>query len=132
MFRISAGADEDPANLSDGHGLAVTADAILLDADGMPVASRDLIHNLRVTRQIAVLFSIVDHGHQLAAARAGTDMLDNQPHEARHFQADRPELQRGQTTLRLDDFLDVAKGGLLLLTPGLPAGRPPSLFALPL
>jgi hypothetical protein len=78
----------------DGQRLAVTADVILLDADGIPRSPRNFKHNLGVAHQIAVLLAIVSDGHQLAAARAGADMLDDQPKEAGHFQADRRGQQR--------------------------------------
>jgi hypothetical protein len=51
--------DVEPAVLSNGHGLAVTVDVIRLDADGMPVAGRDLEDDFRVAHQVAVLLSVM-------------------------------------------------------------------------
>jgi hypothetical protein len=104
---LPRGADVDPAILCDGHRLAVTADVFLLDAHGMPGSRRDLKHDLRVAHQVAVLFAIVSDGHQLATTRAGADMLDDQPHEAGHFQADRATLERFQSAQCIDALLEL-------------------------
>jgi hypothetical protein len=77
--------DEHFAVLADEDCLAVAADVILLDADGLLLADSDLANDLRVAHQVAVLLAVVSHGHQLAAAWSCADMLDNKPHEARHL-----------------------------------------------
>jgi hypothetical protein len=51
-------ADVHLAVLADGHVLAVAADVILLNADGVPGTSDDLEDDLRVAHRVAVLLAV--------------------------------------------------------------------------
>jgi hypothetical protein len=72
-------ADVDRAVFRDGHGLAVATDEVLLNADEMPMASRDLEDDFGVAHGVAVLLAIVGHGHQFVATRAMADVFNDQP-----------------------------------------------------
>jgi hypothetical protein len=47
-------ADVDLAVLADGHRLAIAAEVVLLNADGVPGPGRDLEDNLRVSHGVSV------------------------------------------------------------------------------